>query len=84
MAAVVSRLKGSFDSRASISQAAERNDVVAEEIFAKEGAPQVGQLNPEEVAAGGLGRHLGVFSTTFLMYVSEGWLLSRSADSLPA
>lgn len=29
---------------------------------------QAGELDLEESAAGGLGRHLGVFSTTFLMY----------------
>lgn len=29
--------------------------------------PKTGQLDLEEDAKGGLGRHLGVFSTTFLM-----------------
>ena len=29
--------------------------------------PQVGELKPGEAEAGGLGRHLGLFSTTFLM-----------------
>jgi len=30
---------------------------------------QAGELSLDETASGGLGRHLGVFSTTFLMYV---------------
>lgn len=30
-------------------------------------APQVGELKLGEAEAGGLGRHLGVFSTTLLM-----------------
>lgn len=30
--------------------------------------PQVGELRPGEAEAGGLGRHLGLFSTTLLMY----------------
>ena len=29
-----------------------------------------GELSYAEVTAGGLGRHLGLFSTTFLMYVN--------------
>lgn len=41
------------------------------EEYEKIGAPQVGELRPDEVAAGGLGRHLGIFSTTFLMYVLD-------------
>lgn len=70
MATAFSRFKGSFDARASFSQPRdEKRDVVAEEIFAKEGAVQAGELHADEVAAGGLGRHLGLFSTTFLMYV---------------
>lgn len=32
---------------------------------------EAGELTLDETAAGGLGRHLGVFSTTCLMYVSE-------------
>ena len=38
------------------------------------GGPQVqdaGELNFEEYTRGGLGRHLGVFSTTFLMLASN-------------
>ena len=31
-------------------------------------AVQPGELTLEEDAAGGMGRHLGLFSTTFLMY----------------
>lgn len=31
--------------------------------------PKVGELEPGEAEAGGLGRHLGLFSTTFLMYI---------------
>jgi hypothetical protein len=31
---------------------------------------KAGQLDFEQYTRGGLGRHLGVFSTTFLMYVS--------------
>lgn len=31
---------------------------------------QAGELTLDETASGGLGRHLGVFSTTFLMYFS--------------
>ena len=35
---------------------------------------QPGELSYAEVTAGGLGRHLGLFSTTFLMYVlSPRW-----------
>jgi hypothetical protein len=30
---------------------------------------QAGELSLDETASGGLGRHLGLFSTTFLMYV---------------
>lgn len=33
---------------------------------------QPGELTLEEDAAGGMGRHLGLFSTTFLMY--DTWL----------
>lgn len=33
--------------------------------------PKVGELRPGEAEAGGLGRHLGLFSTTFLMFVDE-------------
>lgn len=32
---------------------------------------QPGELTLDEAARGGLGRHLGLFSTTFLMYVSR-------------
>jgi len=32
---------------------------------------QAGELSLDETVAGGLGRHLGVFSTTFLMYVTK-------------
>lgn len=35
-------------------------------------AAQPGELTLEEDTAGGMGRHLGLFSTTFLMYVT--WL----------
>ena len=35
-------------------------------------AVQPGELSLEEDTAGGMGRHLGLFSTTFLMY--ETWL----------
>ena len=33
--------------------------------------PKVGELRPGEAEAGGLGRHLGLFSTTFLMFVVQ-------------
>lgn len=39
------------------------------EIDANDGTPTAGELALEESAAGGLGRHLGLFSTTFLMHV---------------
>lgn len=32
---------------------------------------KAGELDFEQYTRGGLGRHLGVFSTTFLMYVSS-------------
>ena len=32
---------------------------------------QAGELSLDETASGGLGRHLGLFSTTFLMYVIQ-------------
>jgi hypothetical protein len=44
--------------------------------------PVVGELVPGEAEAGGLGRHLGLWSTTFLMYVllfsySSSWAQDR-------
>ena len=33
----------------------------------------VGQLTFQEYTSGGLGRHLGIFSTTFLVYVANSW-----------
>ncbi len=39
------------------------------EFLAQQGGAQAGELEPDEVAVGGLGRHLGLFSTTFLMCV---------------
>jgi len=31
-------------------------------------APEIGEFDPEEAVTGGVGRHLGVWSTTSLMY----------------
>ena len=44
-------------------------------------AVQPGELTLEEDAAGGLGRHLGLFSTTFLMYESGLTRLSLSSGT---
>lgn len=43
-------------------------DVQGLEVDARR-TPQPGDLTLEQDTAGGLGRHLGLFSTTFLMYV---------------
>lgn len=37
----------------------------------------VGELEFDEYTQGGLGRHLGVLSTTFLVYVSASWFPYR-------
>lgn len=44
--------------------------------------PKVGELRPGEAEAGGLGRHLGLFSTTFLMFVDQCRSKYRSITDL--
>lgn len=52
---------------AGISPNQERTETNAEDII------QPKFLNLEQDTAGGLGRHLGLFSTTFLMSVLSSW-----------
>ena len=48
----------------------EKSPVGSEEVeFDADHTVQPGELTLEQDAAGGLGRHLGLSSTTFLMYV---------------
>lgn len=47
-----------------LSESATSNDEIKKGSATE---PQVGELRPGEAEAGGLGRHLGLFSTTFLM-----------------
>ena len=61
-------LKKSFQENYGTVQEASSSDT-SEETAADDVAPAVGELALEEDAAGGLGRHLGLFSTTFLMQV---------------
>ncbi|KAF2212927.1 hypothetical protein CERZMDRAFT_40529 [Cercospora zeae-maydis SCOH1-5] len=46
---------------------AENSDLESNEPDYLRHQPQVGELKPGEAEAGGLGRHLGLFSTTFLI-----------------
>lgn len=41
---------------------------------------EAGELKLEEAASGGLGRHLGLFSTTFLVYVRPPCLTDVAND----
>jgi len=45
----------------------ENNAVTAEEAVFNQPLLQAGELSLEEASEGGMGRHLGLFSTTFLM-----------------
>lgn len=55
------------------------NDTASSTEFIPKDA-QAGELSLDETASGGLGRHLGVFSTTFLMYaIPRGLCTSLSS-----
>lgn len=41
---------------------------------------EAGELTVDETTAGGLGRHLGVFSTTFLMYATRLMMVTHFTE----
>lgn len=58
----IASLKNAFTSEKSVHQ--DDSDV---DHRGSLNEPAVGELRPGEAESGGLGRHLGLFSTTFLM-----------------
>lgn len=68
MADLISSLKRPFGRFESKEQG--KVSVSSGSVDEKEFAPQVGQQDNAENAAGGLGRHLGVFSTMAIMRVT--------------
>ncbi len=81
MTTIFSRLKDSSgpgdETKTTIEQSPAYADPTVA-FLAQGGAAQAGELKPDEAVVGGLGRHLGIFSTTFLMCVILSYQFLRA------